>query len=87
MSTKITNAFQRVHVATLNTAMEKVENTRRTLMTASAIMLNPILTLTAMQIASSKLSKYSILKMATLKWKQLVVEEHLRSLNLEIPSS
>ena len=56
-------------------------------MTASAIMLNPILTLTAMQIASSKLSKYSILKMATLKWKQLVVEEHLRSLNLEIPSS
>ena len=87
LSTKITNAFQRAHVATLNTAMEKVENTRRTLMTASATMLTPILIHIAMLIASSRLLKYSTLKMATLKWKQLAVEEPSKSLTLEIPSS
>lgn len=56
-------------------------------MTASATMLTPILILIAMLIASLRLLKYSTLKTATLKWKQLVVEEHLRSLTLEIPSS
>ena len=56
-------------------------------MTASATMLTPILIHIAMLIASSRLLKYSTLKMATLKWKQLAVEEPSKSLTLEIPSS